>query len=145
MKLLIDEDTQANLISVQLRAAGHDVCAVTEAGLNDDADTVLIDYARQAVRLLLPKDCNDFTAMISRICTIKDRRMPEYWLSINIYYAHLEISIYRDRHSPISRCGQYNNPQKDMSYAAIVRALANLESSGWDFRGEFIKVNDWNY
>ena len=40
---------------------------------------------------------------------------------------------------------QYNNPAKDMAYADIVRAIANLEASGWKFEGEFVVLNQWHY
>jgi hypothetical protein len=33
----------------------------------------------------------------------------------------------------------------DMTYTAIVRALANLEASGWDPAGQFIVLNAWNW
>ncbi|ACK73575.1 hypothetical protein PCC7424_5227 [Gloeothece citriformis PCC 7424] len=37
------------------------------------------------------------------------------------------------------------NPSKNMTFKAIVKAIANLEASGIPLGGQFIALNHWNY
>ena len=47
MKLLLDEDSQAKIVIRLLREAGHDVRTVSEAGLEQAEDGVVVDFARR--------------------------------------------------------------------------------------------------
>lgn len=60
LRLLLDEDSQAKYLVNLLRAAGHDVVTVKEAGLGSRLDTVILDYASQELRVLLTRNCEDF-------------------------------------------------------------------------------------
>ncbi|WP_353123129.1 DUF5615 family PIN-like protein, partial [Planktothrix agardhii] len=60
LKLLIDEDAQDKVLVKLLRQAGHEVITVNEAGLMSHPDFIVLDYARNADRILLTLNCRDF-------------------------------------------------------------------------------------
>jgi predicted nuclease of predicted toxin-antitoxin system len=117
LRLLVDEDTLAKLLVGQLRDAGHDVLTVHEAGLTAEPDEKVLEHALRENRVLLTRNCEEFRALHS---------------------AHPSPpgvgAIYQD-----------GDPSKNMTYAAIVRALANLEASGLELAGQFFVLNAWNY
>ena len=117
LRLLVDEDTQAKQLVALLRTAGHDVVTVGEASLTDKSDAQVLAFARQEQRLVLTRNCGDFQAL------------------------HVQNPV----HPGILGIFQFNNPAKDMSYAAIAQAIANLETSGWSKAGQFVVLNQWNY
>lgn len=117
LPLLLDEDTQAKQLILLLKEAGHDVQTVGEAGLNDQSDTAVLDCARKEGRIVLTRNCGDFQAL--------HRAGPAHPGILGVF--------------------QYNNPEKDLRYADIVQAIANLEASGWAFGGEFVVLNQWHF
>ncbi|HLV81442.1 MAG TPA: DUF5615 family PIN-like protein [Chthonomonadaceae bacterium] len=117
LRLLVDEDTQARRLVDLLRSAGHDVLTVQQAGLNGEPDVRVLEYARQEVRILLTQNCDDFRAL--------HRAHPEH---------PGILAIFNDR-----------DPTKNMTFVSIVKAIANLEASGWEFSGQLVAVNAWNY
>jgi hypothetical protein len=48
-------------------------------------------------------------------------------------------------HSGILAVFQNSDPAKNMSYQAIVQAIANLEAAGHTIENQFIILNQWNY
>jgi predicted nuclease of predicted toxin-antitoxin system len=117
LRLLVDEDTQdARLVSA-LRYAGHDILTVNEAGLPGQADSVILEYAHQERRVVLTMNCRDF----------------------------LELHDAGDEHAGIVGIYKGQDPRKNMSFRAISVALANLSASGWEFAGQFVVLNAWNY
>jgi predicted nuclease of predicted toxin-antitoxin system len=117
LRLLVDEDTLAKALVAQLRKAGHDVVIVHEAGLSGKSDESVLEYARREDRLVLTRNCEEFRALHAA--------QPDP-PGIG--------AIYQDR-----------DPSKNMTYAEIVRALANLEASGLELAGQFLVLNAWNY
>jgi predicted nuclease of predicted toxin-antitoxin system len=117
LRLLVDEDTQAKWLVNLLRSAGHDVVTVPEANLAAELDPRVLEYAQREDRILLTRNCEDFRAL---------------------HHAQAQhagiVAIYQDR-----------DPDKNMSYAAIVRALANLEASGLELTGQFVVLNAWSF
>jgi len=117
LRLLVDEDTQdARLVSV-LRQEAHDVLTVNEAGLPGQADSVVLAHAFQERRIVLTMNCRDFLELHEAA----------------VAHAGI-IGIYKDR-----------DPRKNMTFAAMSTALANLIDSGWEFSGQFVVLNAWNY
>jgi predicted nuclease of predicted toxin-antitoxin system len=57
LKLLRDEDSQAQPLVNLLRNANHDVLTVNEAGLMSQPDNIVLDYAIQNNRVLLTRNC----------------------------------------------------------------------------------------
>ena len=115
LRLLIDEDTQARVLVAQLRAAGHDVLTAGEAGLEAKTDADVLAYARTEQRLLLTRNGADFQAL------------------------HEDDPV----HPGILVIYQDHDPKKNLTYPAIVQAIANLEASGWEMAGQFIALNAW--
>ncbi len=117
LRLLIDEDTQSKTLVTRLRQAGHDVLTVQEADLSGLPDADVLTYAISANRVLLTHNADEF-----RLLHQADDRHSGI------------IAIYRD-----------NDPARNMSHAAISKALTNLEASDWELTGQFIALNAWNF
>jgi len=60
MKLLLDEDSQGNVLVRLLRDAGHDVETVAGAGMTGRDDPAVLAYAKVTVRVLLTRNGRDF-------------------------------------------------------------------------------------
>lgn len=117
LRLLLDEDSQAKKLVNLLQQAGHDVITVNQVGLIAKADSVVLDIARQEGRILLTRNCDDFS---------------------NLHTAN-------SSHPGILAVYQDANTAKNMSYSEIVNAIANLEVAGFELSQQFIPLNQWNY
>lgn len=117
INLLIDEDSLAKYLVNLLRQAGHNVITVQEVGLMGKPDSLVLEYARKNQRVLLTRNCDDFH---------------------NLHQDNPE-------HSGILAIYQSADFSKNMSYATIVQAIANLETSHYDLTNQFIILNQWNY
>jgi predicted nuclease of predicted toxin-antitoxin system len=117
LKLFIDEDSQDKILVKLLFQAGHDVVTVNEVGMNGQPDSVVFAYAKQQNRLLFTFNCDDFEAL------------------------HLA----NPDHPGILVVYQQADFAKNMSYKAILKAIANLEASGVPLAKQFISLNHWNY
>lgn len=115
--MLVDEDSQAKLLVTLLKGAGHDILTSNEANLVGKSDAVVLDYARVQNRVLLTHNCDDFEALHEE------------------FPSHPGIlAVYRDA-----------NPSKNMSFEAIVKAIANLEVAAFPLADQFIPLNQWSY
>ena len=117
LRLLIDEDSQAQLLVDVLRNAGHDVITVNEAGLMGQPDSVVLERAKVENCIVLTRNCRDFKAL------------------------HQANS----NHPGIFAVYQEANPQKKMSRSQIVKAISNLEAANVPVANQFISLNQWNY
>ena len=88
---------------------------VAEAGVGCAGDPQVLALAREEGRVLLTYNAADFLAL--------HRDDPEH---------PGIIAIYRDR-----------DAAKNMSRAAIVHALRNLEVGGWSLSGQLAALNAW--
>ncbi len=117
LRLLIDEDIQdARLVSM-LRTEGHDVLTVNEAGLRGQSDSIVLAQAAKEQRGVLTLNCRDF----------------------------LELHEASGKHSSIIGIYQGRDLRKNMTFAEIVVALANLTASRWNLAEQFVVLNAWNY
>ncbi len=117
LQLLLDEDSQAKYLVNLLRTAGHDVVTVNDVGLMGRSDSFVLEYARQQGRVLLTRNCDDFE----------------------------EIHQINPVHSGILAIYQHPDSTKNMSYQAIVKAIANLENADYALENQFVILNQWNY
>ncbi len=117
LRLLLDEDSQAKKLVTLLQEAGYDIVTVNQAGLMGKADAIVLDFARQEGRILLTRNCHDF---------------------FNLHAAN-------SSHPGILAIYEYPNPAKNLSYAMIVKAIANIEAAGIELNQQFIPINQWNY
>jgi uncharacterized protein with PIN domain len=117
MRLLVDEDSQGRILVRLLRAAGHDVLTVEEAGLHSQGDPEVFALAKQEQRVILTRNVRDFEAL--------HEADP----------AHPGILVeHQDR-----------DPAKNRKEADIVRAIGNIEATGWDISGQLVALNAWSY
>ena len=117
LRLLLDEDSQAQLLVRLLIAAGHDVLIINEVDLAGSSDEVVLDYAREKNRILLTHNCDDF----------------EDLHQANPSHPGI-LAIYRN-----------SNLLKNMTFKTIVKAIANLEAANIPLANQFISLNQWNY
>jgi ABC-type microcin C transport system duplicated ATPase subunit YejF len=117
LRLLLDEDSQARRLVELLRRRGHDVQTVGESNQAGAPDSVVLDMAADAGRVLLTRNCTDY----------------------------LNLHEMRAAHSGILCVFQDPDPAKAMSYEDIARALMNLERSEVPLEGMFLALNAWRY
>ena len=117
LRLLIDEDTQDARLVAMLRTEGHDVLTANEAGLRGQADSAVLAHAAQNQRAVLTMNCRDF----------------------------LELHEASPAHFGIIAVYQSGKMHKNMTFAEIVAARANLTASGWGLAEQFVVLNAWNY
>ena len=90
---------------------------VSEAGLEARLDSEVLEYARQAGRVLLTRNVRDF----------------------------LELHEVNADHPGVMVEYQDRDPAKNMSASDIVRAIRNLGQSDWSMAGQFVALNAWNF
>ena len=117
LRLLLDEDCQAKILVKMLEDMSHEVRTVNEVGLQGMADDFVFDYARKHNLVLITYNCDDYE---------KIHEMNKTHPGV--------LAIYKN-----------NNPARDMSYKAIVKAIANLEAASMPLANQFISLNHWNY
>ncbi len=117
LRLLLDEDSLAQLLVKLLTAAGHNVLTINEVGLAGSSDDVVLDYARVENRILLTHNCDDFE----------------------------DLHKITPNHPGILVVYRNANLLKNMSFKAIVKAIANLEAANVPLANQFISLNSWNY
>ncbi len=115
MKLLLDEDSQGNVLVRLLRDAEHDVETVAGAGMAGQSDLAVLAYAMAAGRVLLTRNGRDF---------------------LLLHQADAD-------HAGILVEHQDTDASKNMTYRQIATAIAKIETSGWDVRGQFVSINAW--
>ncbi|MGK7877134.1 MAG: DUF5615 family PIN-like protein [Xenococcaceae cyanobacterium] len=117
LKLFVDEDSQAKLLVILLKHAGHNVLTVNEAGLVGLDDEIIFENAKKEERLVLTRNYDDFQTL--------HQANPNH-PGILVIYSDADVS-------------------KDMSFKAIVKAIANLEAANIPLANQFISLNQWNY
>ena len=117
MRLFLDEDSQGKLLVRLLRASGHDVQTVADVNLAGRTDAEVFGHAHREARVLLTRNVKDFEAL-------HEANTEPHGILVE----------YQDR-----------DPSKNLSAGDIVRAIANIEASGWDIAGQFVAINAWNY
>ena len=119
MKLLVDEDTKAEILLSRLRAAGHDVVTTHDLGKDSASDPEIFGLAQDLGRLLLTQNIED--------------------------YLELHERSGKSGHHGILAIHKSGDPVKDMSYKDIVQAIANIEASGINPANGLHTLNAWNW
>jgi hypothetical protein len=104
-----------------LRAAGHDVVTATEAGLRNVRDADVFAAAIADNRIVLTNNCKDFVEL-------HEERMRQNQPHPGLFFVFLQ-----------------NNPNGDMSYDEIVKAIANLEATPLQLISNCHTMNSYNY
>jgi predicted nuclease of predicted toxin-antitoxin system len=119
MKLYLDDDSAKAILATLLRKAGHPVVVPASVGLSgaDDAEHLL--HAVQQDLVLLIGNHDDFRVL------------------------HLLVQATQGRHPGMLVVRRDNDPSRDMKDRDVVRAIANLESSGIAIQNELHVLNHW--
>jgi hypothetical protein len=101
----------------QLIAAGHTVTVPPDLATSGMDDLVHLQAAATRGLVVITKDVDDFE----------------------------ELHRQGNQHAGILGICQDNDPNRDMAYADIVRAISNLENAGVEITGQFHILNHWRY
>jgi len=116
-KIYLDDCAYAKELVRLLEAASHQVTTPQQAGTTGREDEVHFRYAAANSLILLTRNPDDF----------------------------LELHQKDSQHAGILLVYPDNDPDRDMSHAEIVRAIANLEQAGIAFVGSCHVLNAWRY
>jgi predicted nuclease of predicted toxin-antitoxin system len=116
-KIYLDDCAYDKELVRCLQEAGHQVVTPAQAGITGRADDVHFRYAADHHLVLLTKNADDF----------------------------LELHGKDSKHAGILVIYQDNNPDRDMSHADIVRAIANLLGAGVALSSTVQVLNAWRY
>jgi hypothetical protein len=119
MRLYLDDDSVEALLVTLLRRAGHDVQVPADVGRAGDDDPVHLTHAVREDRALLSHNYRDFQNLHNLLLTAQGH--------------HPGILVVR----------KDNNPQRDLSPAGIVRAIARLLASGTPVADTYHILNHW--
>jgi hypothetical protein len=117
LNLYLDDCAYAKALVQLLRAAGHRVITPIEAGTSGKADEVHLKFAASQGLVLLTKNPDDFA----------------------------QLHEASSEHAGILVIYQDNDPDRDMAYAEIIRAISNLERAGITLTKSFQVLNAWRY
>jgi len=109
------------LLVGKLIAAGHDVQTATQANVVGVRDDVVFATAIRNDRIILTSNCADFIA-ISDALNTQGVQHP------GVFLVFLQ-----------------NNPNRDMSYDEIVKAIENLEATQLPLANTYHSLNNYDY
>jgi len=116
-KIYLDDCAYDKDLVRLLEQAGHTVVTPVQAGNTGQPDEVHFRHAADNGLLLLTKNPDDFVELHDR----------------------------DSEHAGILLIYQDNDPDRDMTNAEIVRAIANLVTAGCKLRGTVHVLNAWRY
>jgi predicted nuclease of predicted toxin-antitoxin system len=119
MRIYLDEDVADPLLTKFLRNAGHDVLMPGDVGMLEKLDAVQLAYAIRQNRVLITANHEDFKNL------------------------HDLVLIATGHHPGVLAIRRDNDPTKDMSLRAIVRAVGKVATAIPDLRDEFQVLNHW--
>ena len=104
-----------------LKGAGHDVATTFEVGLAGMPDYDVLLYAVKTERVLFTQNCEDFVLLANSVISAGSH------------------------HPGIILLHKSNNPNKDMSYPDIVKAIENLIKTGVSIADSVHRLNQYHY
>lgn len=103
----------------RLAAAGHDVVSTQDIGSDSAPDPEVFEIARKLGRVVLTRNADDYRILHEQ----------------NTEPGHPGVlAIYQDA-----------DPQKNMSYKDIARAIDNIQKAGIHMSDQFVPVNVWDH
>jgi hypothetical protein len=117
LRIYLDDCAYAKDLVLLLRSAGHEVVTPAESGTSGQDDEVHFRFAASRGLVLLTRNCHDFDVLHQA----------------NPHHPGI-LAVYQD-----------NDRSRDMSYADIVRAIANLEAAAVELADGFHVLNVWRY
>jgi len=119
MRLYLDDDMDANVLIRFLQEEGHEVMSPRAVAMRGAEDEAHLQYA--AVH-----QCAVVTANVRDFLTLH-----QTWQEDGRHHAGI-LALYRE-----------NNPQRDMTYAQIARAISRLARAGLPLQNTFHNLNMW--
>jgi hypothetical protein len=119
MHLYLDDDSVRSVLIRRLAAAGHDILIPADIGIAGQEDATHMMCAIRTGRVLLTHNHDDFALL------------------------HDLVLLAGGHHSGILVVRRDNDPTRDMSPGAIVRAIQNLVASEVMIRDSFNILNHW--
>ncbi|MEZ4867840.1 MAG: DUF5615 family PIN-like protein [Caldilineaceae bacterium] len=119
LPIYLDDCAFSHRLRQLLVKAGHRVQIPAEVtpSLRGAADDIHLAHARTTQQSILTYNAADFLRL--------HKQQPDHYGILTVY--------------------QDNDPTKDMTYADIVRAIANLEQTGVDIAGGFWSLNAYRW
>ena len=119
MNLHLDDDLDANVLIGLLQHAGHTVVSPRAVGTRGVVDREHLRYAVAHDLVVLTINARDYIAL------------------------HNEWQQRGEEHPGLLLVYRENNPQRDLTFAQIARAVSRLEQSGAPMRNTYHNVNMW--
>jgi len=119
MRLYLDDDMDANALLRFLQEEGHEVMSPRAIAMRGAEDEAHLQHA--AVH-----QCAVVTANVRDFLTLH-----QTWQEEGRHHAGI-LALYRE-----------NNPQRDMTYAQIARAISRLARAGLPLQNTFHNLNMW--
>lgn len=98
-----------------LKESGHDVATTADLGIDGAGDRRVLEAAYAEQRALITYNCDDFRALHEQV--------PSHGGLLLLY----------------------QEPNKRMSFADMIRALTNIESAGLQLEGQIYALNAWSF
>ena len=119
MRLYLDDDMDANALIRFLQHEGHEVVSPRAVAMRGAEDEAHLGYA-------VAQGCVVVTANVRDFLTLHQRWQEE-----------------RRQHAGILALYRENNPQRDLTYAQIARAVSRLARAGLQLQNTFHNLNIW--
>jgi len=119
MRLYLDDDMDANVLIRFLQEEGHEVMSPRAVAMRGAEDAAHLQHA--AVH-----QCAVVTANVRDFLTLH-----QTWQEEGRHHAGI-LALYRE-----------NNPQRDMTYTQIARAISRLARAGFPLQNTFHNLNMW--
>jgi predicted nuclease of predicted toxin-antitoxin system len=119
MRIYLDEDVAQPLLAKLLRGAGHDILMPGDVGMLGKSDAVQFGFAIRQNRVVIIANHEDFEDLHDLILIATGH--------------HLGVLVFR----------RDNDPTRDMSLQAMVRAIAKVDAALPDLRDVFQVLNQW--
>ena len=119
MNLYLDDDLDGQVLIGMLRHAGHTVVSPRAVGTRGVADREHLRYAVAHGLVMLTANAQDFLAL------------HDEWQQQGLGHPGILI-VYRE-----------NNPQRDLTFAQMARAVSRLEQSGTLIQNTYHNLNVW--
>lgn len=119
MRLYRDDDLDGNMLISLLQQAGHTVVSPRAVGTRGARDLAHLHYAAEHDLVLLTAHAKDFLILQAQ------------WQHEGQAHAGMPL-VYRE-----------NNPQRDMTFQEIARAVSRLDQAGIPLRNTYQNLNVW--
>lgn len=119
MRLYLDDDLDGNVLIGLLQHAGHDVVSPRAVGTRGGLDPDHLRYAADHDLVLLTANAKDFLAL------------------------HTQWQQERQEHAGMLLVYRENNPQRDMTFQDMARAVSRVDQTGIRLRNTYQNLNFW--